>query len=798
VRAVAASQEFRLTRAWFCTRSAAIFLALAALNDAGCSAYDSGLLPSRSSAITSDSGLGGGAGATALDAGRDAAPAADSGKATECNVNPEFPTCVRPHAETTCASSVCFVVKCIAPYADCDHDPDDGCEARLDSADDCGLCGAACDLAHAEAACVSGRCVMAHCEHGFGNCDDDPGNGCETKLDDIESCGACGTKCKATAHALPGCIDGKCGVGACIGAFGDCNGDPKDGCEQALDSDSSCKACGMACDPAQASGTCASGDCVISSCQGSHVDCNGLVGDGCEATLDSAAHCGSCSNKCALPNALRQKCDTQTTPACMVDHDCQPGELGCQNGRPENGCSAGFGDCDHDPSNGCETDLSRLKDCGSCGNSCVLANTVTACVNGECELVGCVPGYDRCSLGAPCSSLAGDPQHCGSCSKVCNSGGKTNCAGGICTDQVCGAGTADCDGSAANGCEASLSSAGNCGVCGNSCGPFAHATAACNSGACGIGSCDVGYADCDGDASDGCEVNTHTLTDCGACGKTCAFANAQASCANGTCNLTSCNSGRADCDNDPSNGCETDLKLPADCGACGNDCSAGAHVLSSGCSQGKCQLVCESGRADCDKNAANGCEADLSSTASCGACGNDCKSLPHVSSASCGSSSCKNLVCASGWADCNGDPSDGCERSIRTNSDCGACNQACAPAHGAGTCATGSCVITSCDSGFDNCNNAAADGCEASLSSPGTCGSCGKKCNAGFVCNNGQCACTKDADCGGGTQSCCGGACTDTGGACFPWPCIPGTARSNNANCGGCGTACALFCCSTP
>ncbi len=776
---------------WVCVRA---FGAVVPAFLLACSAYDSSLLTAHENITALDGGPGGAAdGAPALG---DAA--ADGGKlGTECSNSPEFPTCVRPHAETTCASGNCFVVKCLTPYVDCDGQADNGCEARIDSADNCGLCGAACNFAHGSAACLRGQCVLADCESGYGDCDQDPANGCETALDDIMSCGSCTTKCKAAPHAIAGCIAGKCGIGACVGAFGDCNQDPKDGCEVALDQTSHCKSCRGMCTPANGAGSCASGDCVIDSCSGSFVDCNGLVGDGCEATLDSTAHCGNCSTKCALANTARQTCDTsQPTAACAVNHACFPDDKNCHGGALENGCQPGFGDCDADPKNGCETDLTRLKDCGSCGNSCVLANTVTACVAGACQLVGCVAGYDQCTSGAPCSSLASDPGHCGSCTKSC-SGTKANCAGGACTDQACAPGTADCDGQGGNGCEVSLSSAGNCGVCGNACGPFAHATPACMAGACALGSCDAGYADCDGDVSNGCEVNILSTSDCGRCGKSCSFPNGQPSCPSGSCVLSSCDPGRADCNHDVTDGCETDLKLPDNCAACGNDCRSIPNVLSSGCSQGKCQYVCNAGRADCNKNAADGCEANLSSTTNCGACGNDCSSLPHVASASCGGSACKNLVCQSGWGDCNGDPSDGCERSLHTNSDCASCNAACSPAHGAGSCSTGSCVVTSCDSGFDNCNGNAADGCEASLTAASSCGACGKKCAAGLICSNGQCACMKDADCGGGTQKCCGGACTDAGGACFPFPCIPGTNRTNNANCGGCGQVC-WFCCSTP
>jgi hypothetical protein len=54
----------------------------------------------------------------------------------------------------------------------------------------------------------------------------------------------------------------------------------------------------------------------------------------------------------------------------------------------------------------------------------------------------------------------------------------------------CGAGTANCDGSAANGCETTLASdAQNCGACGHVCGMGQH----CSASACVAGTgCDGG------------------------------------------------------------------------------------------------------------------------------------------------------------------------------------------------------------------------------------------------------------------------------------------------------------------
>src|SRR5689334_9092389 len=54
-----------------------------------------------------------------------------------------------------------------------------------------------------------------------------------------------------------------------------------------------------------------------------------------------------------------------------------------------------------------------------------------------------------------------------------------------------------------------------------------NATAACTGGVCTVTGCSAGHADCNGLASDGCEVVVDTDTaNCGACGHACAPATA--------------------------------------------------------------------------------------------------------------------------------------------------------------------------------------------------------------------------------------------------------------------------------
>jgi hypothetical protein len=101
----------------------------------------------------------------------------------------------------------------------------------------------------------------------------------------------------------------------------------------------------------------------------------------------------------------------------------------------------------------------------------------------------------------------------------------------------------------------------------------------------------------------------------------------------------------ADCDGDPTNGCEGALSTSAEnCGACGVKCQAADHA-SSLCSAGACIRVCEAGFVDCNGDPADGCEVDaMSDVAHCGACGRSCKNT-------CVKGGCDLITLASGQAE---------------------------------------------------------------------------------------------------------------------------------------------------
>jgi hypothetical protein len=101
---------------------------------------------------------------------------------------------------------------------------------------------------------------------------------------------------------------------------------------------------------------------------------------------------------------------------------------------------------------------------------------------------------------------------------------------------------------------------------------------------------------------------------------------------------------------------------------------------------------------------------------------------------------CKNTA-STNLVDCNQDPADGCEKDLNNDADnCGGCRVVCSPNNiPARQCSAGSCTGM-CAPGFADCNNnRQTDGCETSLTTTQNCGACGNACNPGQLCVNGAC-----------------------------------------------------------
>jgi hypothetical protein len=191
----------------------------------------------------------------------------------------------------------------------------------------------------------------------------------------------------------------------------------------------------------------------------------------------------------------------------------------------------------------------------------------------------------------------------------------------------CPPGFVSCDGDASNGCEVDIqNSLFHCGACNNVCNDVPNAAPVCIAGACAIQSCDAGWSDCNGDTSDGCEVYWPSdPSNCGSCGAECALPHASSTCDFSSCIIDACDSGFGDCDGLSANGCETNFsESPENCGGCDVVCP-NPNGTTATCTNGVCGAICNQGYANCDAVVANGCETNLNVDANnCGACGVVC------------------------------------------------------------------------------------------------------------------------------------------------------------------------------
>jgi hypothetical protein len=173
---------------------------------------------------------------------------------------------------------------------------------------------------------------------------------------------------------------------------------------------------------------------------------------------------------------------------------------------------------------------------------------------------------------------------------------------------MCAPSTADCDGDVSNGCETDIGAdATNCGACGTICS-YDNASAVCVGGSCALESCSRDFEDCDQDLTNGCEANTNSLDHCGACDAVCDYQNATEQCGSGTCTFQGCEGDFADCDGALANGCEVDTQSNlSNCGGCGQTCTY--SNANSACNAGSCDFVdCQAGWVDLNENSADGCE----------------------------------------------------------------------------------------------------------------------------------------------------------------------------------------------
>jgi hypothetical protein len=456
----------------------------------------------------------------------------------------------------------------------------------------------------------------------------DPKTGCQTST----SCAPC-----ELPHATAACAEKiGCAVGTCDSDWNDCDQDPSDGCEASLGKDTShCGNCATNCITANGPGwLCDKGVCITNQCQPSTTaNCDADPANGCEVDLTSDPNnCGFCGNTCKLPHATSGCAATPSgnpLAACVVVQ-----------------CDSGWANCDGNDANGCESSAGTdPSTCGGCGKKCSDTNGVPGCVNGVCGIL-CNPGWGNCDGNADngCETdLSSHVSHCGGCDQPCSAAnGTPNCVAGKCTTGGCNTGFADCDGNTANGCETdTLNDPAHCGSCGGVCPAVASGSPACVGGACSV-ACAPGFASCGTTTT--CFDTVNDPAHCGAQCATCpgpATGGGAPACVGGTCQvncaagLTACGGSCVDLQNSQNN-----------CGACGKTCSTptGGTVT---CAGGQCQATCTPPLTPCNGSCVN----TLYDGNNCGGCNQHCKFLANCVSGTC---QCPSSLkeCSGGCAQC--------------------------------------------------------------------------------------------------------------------------------------------------
>jgi hypothetical protein len=607
-----------------------------------------------------------------------------------------------------------------------------------------------------------------------------------TTLDDGETDVNCGAECPpcevdriCTYNSdcqTDNCLAGRCQEPTCRDNVvnqdetdSDCGGLTCDGCETGENclKDSDCE-----------SQSCKSGKCEAASCSDhkknndeTDVDCGGTA---CESRCDVG-------NGCKLGSDCLQPSITDPPTARCVNEPASSSNKVCRLD-----CPPKTGDCNEQASDGCETRTeTSLAHCGGCGERCDPPHVaISLCESGMCQIDGsqpnggCDPGYADCdgNVENGCEvNLKTNAEHCGTCETECSANnGAPSCKSGIC-EITCDSGFRDCDDDAtSNGCEVNTqTSVNNCGGCGDDdavhiCLPAQPGDAAfCSGGSCGSINCTTegfpGYGACNGDGV--CDDDLSAPENCGVCGESCSAEHGTPGCepSGGSpafeCAVDSCETGYGDCDDDYENGCEVATQTDKfHCGGClatdsnpgaGSNCQALAdtpslRVSSATCGDGACAVVCDSGYANCDGNPSNGCEVNLNSnTARCGGClptdpnpgnGENCTSKwTNGANSTCSSGGVCQLGCSTNYSNCNSNTGDGCETNTSNNvARCGGCNTYCggdAAQTNVDTamCTSSSCVVT-CDSGF--CPNLSDPErpCTTSTGTVMNCASCGDTC----------------------------------------------------------------------
>jgi len=205
----------------------------------------------------------------------------------------------------------------------------------------CGTCGNTCPTGQV---CTAGVCTIT-CGSQSTCTPTGSAAYCANLATDNFNCGACGVTCSSGKV----CTSGVCAI--TCGSLSTCM--PSSGaayCANLATDNSNCGTCGTACPMGQA---CISSVCTPT-CSGSETICSAQ----CTNTSFDPSNCGHCGTVCGFP----QGSAACSGGACFLTS-----------------CSAGFLDCNHVQTDGCEVNkMTDALNCGACGASCALGETCNA------------------------------------------------------------------------------------------------------------------------------------------------------------------------------------------------------------------------------------------------------------------------------------------------------------------------------------------------------------------------------------------------------------------------------------
>ena len=286
------------------------------------------------------------------------------------------PSIPRLKVVSTCIGGKCVPLCWDKTVRDCNGIIEDGCETYIGSdPKNCGECGNVCPDG---VNCIDGHCG---CPPGRMQC----GFQCVDPKTDDANCGSCGNVCgdAPDAEAPPpnmqyGCGDGECGKLRCIQnnqvQWENCDGKLDNGCEvdlRTLDPEN-CGACGVKCGAGETCRRFADGH-VACGCEPNLTMCGTENAPTCVDIATNVEHCGACNHACPF-NMLFAK------PHQFAS--CEDGLCGLT-------CEPGWGDCNGNTADGCETNLMvHGGNCGACGHACDTA-AGQPCINGTCLMVAC-------------------------------------------------------------------------------------------------------------------------------------------------------------------------------------------------------------------------------------------------------------------------------------------------------------------------------------------------------------------------------------------------------------------------